>query len=256
MNFLLDDLIGYKIEAEDGNIGSVHDVLFDDEAWVVRYIVVDTGGWLLGRKVLVAPEAVFEPDEAKKALQVKLTKQQVKDSPEVPVDPPLSREEEAQYRDFYKWPDYWGTTEAFDRNAMVSIAPEAVALGTVAPGVPDVPPIPEADNDPMLRSARTMRGYKIHSGSEDAIGEIADFIVDGQSWSVPFMVAKLDGKDTPDRVLIPARSVVKSGWKDKAIDVEYPGATMRSAPVFDHTVMRDKRFLEGVGTHYDRNIRV
>ena len=44
------DLRGYAIRATDGVIGRVDDFYFDDEDWGVRYLVVDTGGWLSGRK--------------------------------------------------------------------------------------------------------------------------------------------------------------------------------------------------------------
>jgi len=43
------------IGATDGPIGKVKDLYFDDEAWVVRYVVVDTNRWLGGREVLVSP---------------------------------------------------------------------------------------------------------------------------------------------------------------------------------------------------------
>jgi hypothetical protein len=46
---------GYSIRATDGEIGSVHDFLFDDEHWTVRYLVADTGDWLSGRLVLISP---------------------------------------------------------------------------------------------------------------------------------------------------------------------------------------------------------
>ena len=42
------DLEGYAIDAIDGTIGHVKDFYFDDEAWVIRYLVVDTGAWLSG----------------------------------------------------------------------------------------------------------------------------------------------------------------------------------------------------------------
>lgn len=47
------DLIGHAIHATDGDIGKVVDLYFDDERWAIRYLVVDTGGWLTGRKVLI-----------------------------------------------------------------------------------------------------------------------------------------------------------------------------------------------------------
>ena len=47
------DLRGYAIRATDGVIGRVDDFYFDDEHWGIRYLVVDTGTWLSGRKVLI-----------------------------------------------------------------------------------------------------------------------------------------------------------------------------------------------------------
>jgi uncharacterized protein YrrD len=48
-------LKGFAIEARDGKIGTVSDFLFDDRSWKIRWMVVDTGGWLTGRKILVHP---------------------------------------------------------------------------------------------------------------------------------------------------------------------------------------------------------
>ncbi len=47
--------MGYTIRAEDGEIGHVKDVLVDDKAWAIRYLVVDTEHWWAGKAVLVAP---------------------------------------------------------------------------------------------------------------------------------------------------------------------------------------------------------
>jgi len=49
-------LYGEKLRASDGEIGHVKDFYFDDQEWVVRYAVVDTGSWLLGRLVLIAAQ--------------------------------------------------------------------------------------------------------------------------------------------------------------------------------------------------------
>jgi len=43
------DLKGHDIKANDGDIGRVHDFYLDDEAWAIRYLIVDTGRWLPGR---------------------------------------------------------------------------------------------------------------------------------------------------------------------------------------------------------------
>ena len=51
------ELDGFTIGATDGDIGMVNDCYFDDLSYTVRYVVVDTGGWLTGRKVLLSPIA-------------------------------------------------------------------------------------------------------------------------------------------------------------------------------------------------------
>jgi PRC-barrel domain len=56
------DLQGYAIRATDGVIGRVDDAYFDDEDWAIRYLIVDAGGWLSGRRVLISPIAVGHPD--------------------------------------------------------------------------------------------------------------------------------------------------------------------------------------------------
>ena len=48
-------VMGYAIRAEDGEIGHVKDILVDDKAWAIRYLVVDTEHWWAGRTVLVSP---------------------------------------------------------------------------------------------------------------------------------------------------------------------------------------------------------
>jgi hypothetical protein len=58
----LKELRGYAIRATDGVIGKVNDFYFDDEAWGIGYLVVDTDSRLSGRKVLISPIALASPD--------------------------------------------------------------------------------------------------------------------------------------------------------------------------------------------------
>ena len=74
-------LIGYVLEAEDGDIGQCADFLFDQDGWTIRYMVADTGKWLPGRKVLISPVALSEPNWAGRCFPVGLTRQQIEDSP-------------------------------------------------------------------------------------------------------------------------------------------------------------------------------
>jgi sporulation protein YlmC with PRC-barrel domain len=52
--------IGYTIQTEDGTIGHVQDILVDDKAWAIRYLLVDTTNKWAGKRVLVAPEWLID----------------------------------------------------------------------------------------------------------------------------------------------------------------------------------------------------
>ena len=88
----LDDLKQYAIHATDGEVGRVKDFYFDDLGWTIRYLVVDTGSWLMGRQVLISPMAVGKPNWNYKTLPVDITQEMVKNSPDINTDKPLRRQ--------------------------------------------------------------------------------------------------------------------------------------------------------------------
>lgn len=83
----MQELKSYAIGAVDGEVGKVSDIFFDEESWVVRYLVVDTGSWLTSRKVLISPYAVQRADWDDKRLPVSLTREQVKNCPDIDTSP-------------------------------------------------------------------------------------------------------------------------------------------------------------------------
>lgn len=82
-----DEVSGYQIQASDGQIGQVIDFLFDDEEWVIRHLVIDTGTWLPGRKVLIAPPWIQRIRWTEAMVYVSLTQESIRHSP--PFDPDL-----------------------------------------------------------------------------------------------------------------------------------------------------------------------
>jgi hypothetical protein len=101
-------LQNFVIHATDGELGYVHELYFDDETWAIRYLTVDTGGWLGGRRVLISPFSIVRTDWDARRLDVALTKKQVEDSPNIDTHRPVSRQHEAAYLGYYGFPYYWG----------------------------------------------------------------------------------------------------------------------------------------------------
>jgi hypothetical protein len=161
---------GEKLRATDGEIGHVRDFYFDDKNWTVRYVVADTGRWLSGRQVLISPHALGHLYPNGKVLLVNLTREQIEKSPPIDEHKPVSRQHEEEYHRYYSYPYYaeswplWGLAE----------------YPVVVP-----PPPPTAAKqrrvDSHLRSARVVKGYTVEA-SDGAIGEVADFLIDGRTW--------------------------------------------------------------------------
>ncbi|MFF4393692.1 MULTISPECIES: PRC-barrel domain-containing protein [unclassified Streptomyces] len=86
-------LVGFKVEASDGSIGKVDE---DSDEVGASYIVVDTGPWIFGKEVLIPAGTVVRVDIKEKTINVNLTKDQIKDSPEYDKD---KHRGDAAYRD-------------------------------------------------------------------------------------------------------------------------------------------------------------
>jgi hypothetical protein len=81
----------------DGDIGRLKDALFDDEHWVIRYLVVETGGWRLGRRVLISPLSVLRVDIRAHIVSVNPNRRLVERSPYVDTDSPVTRQYGLEY---------------------------------------------------------------------------------------------------------------------------------------------------------------
>lgn len=69
------DMEGYSISATDGIVGQVKDYYFDDETWVIRYLIVETEAWLSSRKVLISPVAINQPDWSERIIPAAITQE-------------------------------------------------------------------------------------------------------------------------------------------------------------------------------------
>jgi len=75
------EVSGYHVRAVDGDIGHLLEFLIDDEAWMIRYLIVDTTIWLPGPHVMLAPPTVVEIDFWTRRLRLNVTRDQVSHSP-------------------------------------------------------------------------------------------------------------------------------------------------------------------------------
>lgn len=212
------ELCGHKLSATDGDIGRVKDFYFDDQSWAVRYVVADTGTWLSGREVLLAPRCFGPLNPTEQQFSVKLTRKQIEDSPAIDTHLPVSRQIELEYYRHYGWNGYW-ETEAFR------------GMANVAPPLP-----PEAAEsrphhghnqreDLHLRSVNALTGYAIEA-KDGTLGKVNDFLVDTQSWLVRQIAVETGHWYSGKEILILPSEVTRISFDESKVFVNLTKADL------------------------------
>lgn len=254
------ELENYAIRATDGTIGHVKDFYFDDERWVIRYLVVDTGAWLLSRKVLISPIAIGRPNWTDKELPVAITKEQVKNSPDIDTDKPVSRQHEIRYLGYYGYPDYWGGTGLWGGGAYPSMMMPGYAgyLSTpyaVRPEAEEAYARAEAarhqDDDPHLRSGKAVMKYHIHA-TDGEIGHVQGLLVDEETWAIRYIIVDTSNWWLGHQVLIAPQWIQDVSWPDATVSVNLTRQAVKNAPPYTSAAPLDREQEVGIYKHYGR----
>jgi hypothetical protein len=208
----LDQLRGGPVHALDGDIGTIVDFYFDDDTWTIRYLVVDTGKWLPGRLVLIPLWALHAPDWDQARVPVRLTRDQVKNSPNIDVHRPVSRQAEVASLRHYGYPYYWAGPALWG-TAPAPVIPSTMPLTTAPDAVP-----PEDARDTHLRSCRQVSGYHIRA-TDGEIGHVDDFIVDATTWKIEQLLIDTSNWIGGRFVVVPPSLVERVSWAEQVVYV-------------------------------------
>jgi uncharacterized protein YrrD len=232
----------FSLAATDGDIGKIKEFYFDDHTWRVRYLVVDTGGWLSGRRVLIAPRLLGQVDGVESHIAVNLTRAQVEQSPPIEAGRPLSRQYEEAWHRHYGLQGYW-------------LAPEAVAFGAM-PAVPSAAVVGAAAErrmqagDPHLRSSGEVLGYAIHARDGD-LGKLDDLVLDEGEWRIRYISISQSfwsGK----RVVLSPEWIESVSWEDRRVVVSVDRETIKNAPEWLGAEPMTREYEERLHAHYER----
>jgi len=243
MYWSLTNLRNYRVHAIDGQIGALHDILFDDREWVVRYLVVDTEVWLPGPKILISPLAVGRTAFITHQVRMLLTRDQIKDAPSAGADSSISRQEEARLAEYYDWPTYWAPPGRVATPAHVQHQPGEQARETR---------IGSGNDGPHLRSVREVVGYRIETHDDGAIGHVEDLIGHDTDWAIRYLVVDtrywLPGK----RVIVPPTWVEDIHWKQARLRVDLRKGQIEDAPAYDPAMPIRREYEKQVYDFYGR----
>jgi uncharacterized protein YrrD len=247
-------LEGLTIGASDGAIGKVKDFYFDDEAWVVRYLVVDTGHWLAGREVLISPYSIGQVAWESETLPVNLTKAQIKNSPDIDTARPVSRQFERNYYAYYGYPYYWGGMGLWGGGYY----PEVPLVGSGGDsyeghrGHLRAPNEWNPDADPHLRSCNAVKGYNIRATDGD-IGHVQGFIIEDATWAIRYLIVNTSNWWVGHEVLVSPEWITDVNWSQSVVSIDVDQKAIRNSPAYDPAVSLGRELEGALYRHYGRS---
>ncbi len=234
---------GYTLGARDGEIGRAKDFYFDDQNWAVRYLVADTNKWLPGRQVLLSPFALRGFRDTEKLLNVDLTRDQIKASPSIDEDMPITRQYEVHYHQYYNWPFYWQGGGLW--------GPDAYPLAPVTMPAPETTATPKPTGDPHLQSTEATTGYRIHAHDGD-IGHLEDFLIDDQEWRIRYLEINTGHWWAGRKILVSPEWISAIDWQQSSVRVDLDRETIKGAPEYEPGKPVDREYEARLHEYYQR----
>jgi hypothetical protein len=219
----LNDLNAYNCEAADGKIGPYGDIYFDASRFAVRFLVVNTQEWLTGRKVLLSPFTIGTIDEQNQLIYIELDRQQIRNSPPLGADQPVTRRYEEQYFKYYGWPPYWDNISWPHTRLLRASSISATRPNRSLP----------SHSENHLHRASQILGYGV-AVAEGRIGKLSDFVIDTHYWVIRYM--EIDTRNylnSKKYALITPSMLLGIDWPEKDISVDVSRKTMQNAPPYD-----------------------
>jgi hypothetical protein len=218
--------------------------------------------WLSGRKVLLSPFVLGHLDPKEREFTVELTMRQVKDSPDLDADRPVSRQMETNIYDYYGWSPYWGNGFSTKRYGYIGDALKVAPIRGFTDAAASSDPAARADEreraiadtarsdaDPRLRSIEAVTGYHIHA-PDGEIGHVEDFLIDDADWSIHYLLVDTKNWWPGKKVLISPLSVREIDWSDNLVKVNIDRQKVKDCPAYDPSMTVDQAYDEKFLTYY------
>jgi hypothetical protein len=217
------DLKGWTVHViDETNAGTISDFYFDDQRWTIRYLIVETGNWLMDQRVLVSPMAVRRLNWDTQSVQLTLDRARISSAPPLDWTRPVDRQYEAGYAAYYGYSPYWVGPGLWGATAYPMMSP-----------APPVPPAatPPAENagEQHLRSIDEVSGYHI-AALDGEIGHVEDFLFDNADWRLRYLLIDTSNWIGGRTVLVDPEWVDRVEWSRQLVHVDVTRDAVASSP--------------------------
>jgi hypothetical protein len=202
--------------------------------------VIDTNPWLPGGKVLISPIVTGQVDGRCKKLPVLLTREQVKNSPDIRMDDELSAQDEIKYYNHYGWPYYWAGAGKWGS--------VTVPQDLLHKQLDEKMALTQRVNESHLRSMKQVSDYTIEA-TDGAVGHVDDFIIDDEPWVIRYMVIDTGNWWPGKKVIVAPAWIAHVDWKNSRVYTNLSREAIKSSPEFDSDNL-DRTYEAELYKHY------
>lgn len=238
------DLTKTSVYGNDGRLGTVKELYFDDYNWTVRYLVMRTGGWLMGRDVPIAPVAIADMDDANASMRINLQRKQIEQSPSIGRPEAIPRQSEEAYYKHYQWQPYWQPDTPEWGNPIVFLDDATMIINK--------PLLPESSEQSSIRSSAEITGYGIYAMNSE-IGHLDDLVINDEDWRIQYIQVDARNWLPGKKVLVPTGRIRQIDWASRSVSVSLTRHTIESAPAYDPLNLITRDYEVALSQYYEEH---
>jgi hypothetical protein len=198
-------------------------------------------------------------DWQEQTLPLSITKEQVRNSPNIDTDKPVSRQNEEQYLGYYGYPYYWGGGgvwgEGVSPYAMTpNFADDSIGWKERQREIEAGLRAEQArhrNDDPYLRSCEAVIGYHLHA-IDGEIGHIAGYIVDDKTWAIRYIIIDTSNWWLGHKILIVPEWITGVHWSNQTVSVNLSRELIKDAQAYDPSADLNREMDRSLYEHYGR----
>ena len=234
----------FSLAAKDGAVGEVYDFYIEDSTWTIRYLVANTGSWLIRKKVLLSPLSIVKDvDLHNLSFKLDLTKAQIEEAPPADLIKTISEQYERRFFKHYKMKPYWeGANLWGDSDLLKDIQGVTVDLHEG-----------KKKRKSTLRSAKEITGYHIQA-EDGEIGHIDDFIYEEETWKIRYVIVDTRNWLPDNLVTISPDWITSVDWLNKKVIVDVNKNAIKDAPQFDSSKPINRSYETKVYDYFGRPV--
>ncbi len=232
----------FTVFGQDGELGTVDDLYFDDEKWTGRYVVVNSNRWLPGKKLFVSPASISEFTLENESLYANINKEEAKKSPS-PEEEPVTRKFESQFSQYYGLNPYWMGPGLWGSGMIARDLAQEKIDGSV---------VDYQEEESHAMSVNVVIGYEIATRDE-SFGKVKDVLVEEDSFKIRYFIVDTNhwlpgGKE----VLISTDWIDDVNWHQSILSVNLTKDQVENAPELIDDEPINREMEERVFKHYGK----